>query len=198
MNQLQLFPSLQYSYPFTHIENFESDLFTGIIDGTGSCAIDLSRFANADLHTIIFYVVDEGYKLPAEGLAPQPYRCDAVSNILCTLNSNVVHNLSKQLYHLTNMLTGPLQGPAYTDYAVLESTQFTPNSYRCEPVYLTFTKNLAINEDSHLNNTWRLTNNKLKLMFNTTTVSPRYRLYASFYYNAVAQFKQGVSAIYIS
>ncbi len=68
-NQLQLFPSLKYNYPFTHMESFVSDKFTseGSSLGLGlgqKCSVELNQFANADLNKKSnFFLISRGLKV---------------------------------------------------------------------------------------------------------------------------------------
>lgn len=202
MNQLQLFPQLSYKYPFTHLDSFVSDVFVGRAY-PNICDINLNRFANADIIGIIFYVVRESNKMQnTDGLAPQPYNLETVQDVLVRLNSNIVHNLPQESWKLTNMLLGEHQDSSHYDCGILNDPAHTPSSVKCYPTYLPFTREWAIcnvGAEAELANTWRLTNNILSLQFRTPNADGiPCRLYATYLYNSIIQFSQGVSAVYIS
>jgi len=195
-------PALKYSYPFIHTQYFQSAVFNGAreSDGYQACSVDLNAFSNADLVGIVFYVINQTDKYPVSNNTPNPFNADPISNILVTFNGSTLYNLPYQSYRMTNMLSGP-QNPSYYPYSVVAAGNVNPfvsnpvNSYMC---FLDFSRERGACIGSHLFNVFRLPNQILRVQFNTSLSSgTQYRLYATYLYNAIAEFQNGTSLIRI-
>lgn len=195
-------PMLKYSYPFMHYQNFITPSFLGVRESDNSIVqLDLNTFANADLTSIVFWVVKDEDKTPTGNNSPNPWNFDEVSNIRLEFAGQTLFHYPYKSYKLTNMLCGGEQSASYTPVSVINPGTVNP--------FVSFPKNgYAINFEfsrlksncfhSHFFNTWRLTNQTLRLSFNTSQSSGiRYRAYCSYIYNGIIEFSNGTSAIYI-
>lgn len=193
-------PMLKYAYPFIHNQNFVVNSFTGVLSSSGSYVqVDLNTFANADLVAIMFYVVLDSDKNPTSNNSPNPFNCADITNVQLYFAGQILFNLPESVYRLTNMLCGPGQGASFIPSSVINTgsgNPFTSTPKNCYPVFFDFSRLRSTCFQDHLFNTWRLTNQTLRLQFNTPTTNA-YTLYATYFYNAVAEIQNGTSAIYI-
>lgn len=195
-------PNLNYSYPYIHSQYFQSQAFNGVrqSDQYQGCTIELNAFSNADLVGISFYVVAITDKAPVGNNSPNPFNTDDISNVLVTFNGSTLFNLPYQSYRLTNMLAGPQTGSQFANSITNPGTTapFTAFPKDCFMVYLDFSRERSACIQSHFFNVFRLPNQILRIQFNTTQGnSTQYRLYATYFYNAVVETSNGSSLIRI-
>lgn len=199
-------PDLLYTYPFIHSSSFVSAAFDGVRESGGfrACDVQLNSFANADLLGITFWVVREDAKVGTASTIPNPYVTDDISNVLVTFNGQTLFDYPGKAYKLTNMMIGEQQAssiPVIVQRSIVSTSNTTWDSYM---VFLDFARLRSACMGDHMYNTWRIPNQQLRIQFNTaygngtpSSVAVRYRLYATYFYNAVAEFQNGTSAIYI-
>ena len=114
-------PDLQYSMPFTLFQSFSSPVFQGVRESQGirGCQVTLSGLNNADLTSIVFYVVAVNSKMPENATTPKnPFHVDPISNVLVQYNGNTLFEFPGTSYKLAGMLTGK-QGAVYYKNQVL-------------------------------------------------------------------------------
>lgn len=195
-------PSLMYAYPFCHAQSFITPSFAGARVSSGNlCQMDLNTFANADLLAISLGVVLNTDRTPTGNNTPNPWNYAPLSNVQLSYAGQVLFQYpGYQAYRLTNMLTGSDQGESQIpgSYVFNGSTQpfssLPVDQYIC---WFDFSMKRSTCLHSHLFNTWRLTNQTLRLTFNTPQDTVQYTAYLTYYYNAVAELSNGTSSIYI-
>jgi len=198
---MQQAPELKYSYPFIHSQYYLSPAFEGKRESSGyqGCSIELNSFPNADLVGIAFYVVKVSDKNPTGGNSPNPFNADDISNVLVSFNGSTLFNFPAKSYKLTNMLAGP-QSASYYSNSVISPGSHAPflsnpkNNYMC---FLDFSRERSACLQSHFYNVFRMPNQILRVQFNTTEDTTSYRLIATYFVNAVAEFQNGTSVIRI-
>jgi hypothetical protein len=197
-------PGLVYSYPFIHHQSFSSPSFTGVrtSDPGTPCSVQLNQFANADLTGITLWVVSDADKFPGSSNTPNPWNCDNISNILVQFNGSTLFRMNGSAFKLCQMLSAPY-GAGYFENSVVAAgttAPFTSTPKNCYPVYLDFARlRASCIEAEHMFNTIRFPNQNLIITFNTQFGSGvTYRLYATYHYNAIAAFADGVSSIMIA
>ena len=194
--------SLEYSYPAIYSQNFVTSQFPGVRESDGSgVQVDLNTFLNADLVGIMFYVIANEDKRPPNNYTPNPFNMDPITNVILQFAGQTLFQFPGKAYRFTNMLGGSDQSASYVPTSLVEGrntlpVQSTPiNSY---PIFFDFSRLRSTCYGSHLFNTWRLTNQTLKLQFNTKYGATKlYKVYATFFYNSIIVFKNGCSAIFI-
>jgi len=197
-------PNLMYAYPFCHAQSFITPSFAGAPFVSGNLVqLDLNTFANADLLAISLTVVANNDRVPIGLNSPNPWNYQPLSNVQLQYAGQVLFNYpGYQAYRLTNMLTGGDQEASQIPGSFIAAgttSPFTSNpvdSYIC---WFDFSMKRSTCLHSHLFNTWRLTNQTLRLTFNTPllTVDQKATAYCTFYYNAVAEMSNGTSQIFI-
>lgn len=198
-NALIMNPELKYNMPFIHIQSFQSAPFVGVPEGSGgTCNVQLNQFANADLTCITFYAIKNSDKFATGNNTPNPFNCDEVSNIVLRWGGQTLANYPAKVYKLTNMLSEGQDSSAIPSMLVNPGTgpDFVSSGRDCYMVIFDFSQQRSVCLQSHFYNTRRLTNQTLDLSFNTTS-SDTYRVYATYYYNAVAELSNLTSSIYI-
>lgn len=195
-------PSLQYSYNICHAQNFVTQQFAGVraSDGVG-VQVDLNTFLNADLTAIMFYVVKNTDKLSGSTDSPNPFNMDNIYNIQLQFAGQTLMNYPGYTHRLANMLSGEYQSASYVPYSVISAgavSPFVSVPKNCYPVIFDFARERATCNFSHFFNTFRLTNQTLRLQFNTQFgPSVTYKCYCTFFYNGIIDFKNGTSSVYI-
>lgn len=194
-------PELRYAYPFILNQYYISPTFSGKTESSSyqGCSVDLNAFANGDLVGISFYVIKNSDKSPSGNNTPNPFNSDDISNLLVTFNGSTLFNLPAKSYKMTNMLAGPQSNSKYP-YSVVSAG--TTNPFISTPkdgymVFLDFSRERSACIQSHFFNTFRMPNQILRVQFNTTETDTEYRLIATYYYNACADFQNGTSLIKI-
>ncbi len=194
-------PSLMYCYPFIHAQAFQPPSFPGARFSDGSeVQLDLNTFANADLLAISFYVVKNTDKQPTALSTPNPFNCADIYNVKLTYAGQTLFNYPSKMYRLTNMLCGDQEASAIPSSIVLAGnvqpfSSFPHDGYM---VWFDFSRLRSVCMMDHLFNTWRLTNQTLRLTFNTPLGSAtQYTAYCTYFYNGCAELQNGTSAIYI-
>lgn len=195
-------PDLIYSYPFIHTQRFISPPFDGsrYSDALHGCQVQLNSFANADLVGIMFWVIADTDKQPVSNNSPNPWNTDNLCNILVTFNGSTLFNFPYQSYKLTNALIGDQQASYFHGSVIAPGavSPFVSTPKDCYPVFLDFARLRSACMQEHLFNTWRIPNQNILVQFNTQFGSSvSYKLYATYFYNGVAEFQSGTSAIYI-
>lgn len=195
-------PELCYSYPFVLTSRFLSAPFQGsrYTDSRQGCKIQLNSFNNADLLGIAFYVVRDDYKSPAANSTPNPFVLDELTDILVSFNGSTLFNLPGKSYKTTNCLIGEQQASYYQNSLVLPGAAppFTSVPKDCYPVFLDFARVRSACLGQEMQNTWRIGNQTILLEFSTQFGSNvSYKLYATYFYNAICEFQSGTSALYI-
>lgn len=195
-------PDLDYRMSFTHTQAFVSAPFQGVrASDNGVCQVTLNQFPNADLLGISFWVVKESDDIPVGGNSSNFCNTDVLSNVLVTFNGSVLFRLNgQQAYRLTNLLDAEMgasqwQGSVISAGAVAPFISAPKDMYM---VHLDFSRARAACMPNHLPNTLRIPSQNLQVTFNTQFSSgTSYRLYATYYMNALAQCAGGTSAIII-
>lgn len=195
-------PALKYSYPFIHNQYFQSASFPGVreSDGFQGCTVEMNSFSNADLVGIGFYVISQSDKFPTGGNSPNPFNADDISNVLLTFNGSTLYNLPGKAYRMTNMLSGPQSASYYGGSVINPGTvaPFVSNPKNEYMIYFDFSRERSACMQQHFFNVFRLPNQILRVQFNTSLGnSTMYRLYATYFYNAIAEFSNGTSLIRI-
>lgn len=194
-------PQLKYAYPFIHSQYYVSPVFTGKKESTSyqGCTVEMNAFSNADLVGVSFYVVKDTDKNPTGGNSPNPYNTEEISNILVSFNGSTLFNLPAKSYKLTNMMSGPQSASYYGNSIIKAGTTapFISNPKNCYMVFLDFARERSACMPSHFFNVFRMPNQILRVQFNTSEDSTNYRLFATYFYNAVAEFQDGTSVIRI-
>lgn len=197
-------PGLVYNYPFIHHQSFSSPSFAGVrtSDAGTPCQVTLNQFANADLTGITMYVVADGDKFPGGDNTPNPWNIDNISNILVQFNGSTLFRMNGSSFKLCGLLSAPY-GAGYFENSVVAAgttAPFVSTPKNCYPIFLDFSRlRAACMEGEHMNNTIRFTNQNLIVSFNTQYGNAvTYRLYATYHYNAIAAFADGVSSILIA
>jgi hypothetical protein len=199
--EMILSPSLQYAYPFTHAQSFTTPSFTGATFSSGRVVqLDLNTFANADLLAISLSVVANSDKSPTGLNTPNPWNYADIYNVRLEFAGQTLFQFPSKMYRLTNMLTGGQQESSAIPGSVVLAGTTQPFSSMPKDNYLIwfdFSRTRAICEMDHLYNTWRLTNQTLRLTFNTPLTDVQYTAYLTYFYNGVAELQNGTSSIYI-
>jgi hypothetical protein len=195
-------PDLIYSYPFIHAQRFVSGPFTGsrTSDTLRGCSVTLNSFANADLVGIVLWVVKDTDKNPVSNNSPNPYNTDELSDVLVSFNGSTLFNFPARSYKLTNALIGEQQASYFHNSVIAPgaTAPFSSIPKDCYPVFLDFARLRSACMQEHLFNTWRIPNQNMLIEFSTQFGSSvSYRLHATYFYNGIAEFQSGTSAIYI-
>lgn len=198
-NALIMNPDLKYNVPFIHKQSYQSPPFTGVIDGSGLCEVQLNQFANADLTCITVGVLLNSDLYPTGNNSPRPFNYDPISNVQLRWGGELIANFPSKIYRLTNMLAKHQDSAAIpiSNIGAGAVSPFTSQSKNAYMVVFDFSLMRSVCTQSHFYNTERLTNQTLSLTFNTST-SGQYRLYATYFYNAVAEIQNMTSAILIA
>jgi hypothetical protein len=162
--------------------------------------LDLNTFANADLLAISLGVVLNTDKQPTGLSTPNPWNFADIYNIQLSFAGQTLFQFPGKAYKLTNMLTGGDQDSSSIPGSVVLAGNTQPFSSVPRDNYLVwfdFSRLRSVCLHSHLFNTWRLTNQTLRLTFNTPLNNVQYTAYCTFFYNGVAELQNGTSAIYI-
>ena len=196
-------PDLIYPYPWIYSQYFQSSTFAGVreSDQYQGCSVELNAFPNADLVGIAFYVVSTTNKSPTGGNSPNPFNSDDISNVLVTFNGSTLFNLPGKSYRLTNILSGPDQDGTHYPNTIIDpgtTSKFTVTAKDNYMIYLDFSRERSACLGSHLFNVFRLPNQILRVQFNTTLGNTTtYRLYATYFMNAVIEVSNGSSLVRI-
>lgn len=194
-------PNLMYSYPMIHAQSFITPSFAGATGSSGNLVqLDLNTFANADLLAISLSVVANTDKQPTALSTPNPWNYADIYNVQLSFAGQTLFQYPGKAYQLTNILAGQEQeasmipGSYVFPGAVQPFNTVPKNNYL---VWFDFSRLRSTCLHSHLFNTWRLTNQTLRLTFNTPLNGILYTAYCTYFYNAVAELQNGTSAIYI-
>jgi len=197
-------PSLMYGYPFCHAQSFITPSFTGAPFVSGNMVqLDLNTFANADLLAISLTVVLNTDRTPTSVNSPNPWAYQPLSNVQLQYAGQVLFNYpGYQAYRLTNMLTGGDQEASQIPGSYIFNGTTQPFSSAPQDSYICwfdFSMKRSTCLHSHLYNTWRLTNQTLRLTFNTPLIptSQQATAYLTYYYNGCAEISNGTSQIFI-
>ena len=199
--EMILSPNLMYSYPFCHAQSFLTPSFTGQNFGSGNIVqLDLNTFANADLLAISLGVVLNTDKSPTSLSTPNPWNYADIYNVRLEFAGQTLFQYPGKMYRLSNMLTGGDQEASQIPGSIVLAGNTQPFSSVPKDNYLVwfdFSRLRSTCLHSHLFNTWRLTNQTLRLTFNTPLTGIQYTAYMTYYFNAFAELQNGTSAIYI-
>jgi hypothetical protein len=192
-------PSLMYAYPFIFTQSFNGGQVVGSSVQSSPCRAVLNTFLNADLLGIALTVVKASDISPSANSTPNPTNFADLSNVLVTFNGTTLFRYPGKSYKLANMAVGK-QGPGYMHGSVIApgaSSPFASTPVDAYQLYLDFSFERGACLHDHLQNVWRLPNQQIQVEFNTPETGVQYVVHATYFYNAVAEFQNGTSAVYI-
>ena len=198
-NMMQSNPDLIATYPFIHHQHFETNKFVGVKESSGSMvSIDLNGFINSDIVNICFWIVKNSDKYQSNNNSPNPFYARDMSNIRLVYNGNVLYNAPAKMHKLCNLL--PHQGAEGFDYSCIRPgnvSDFASDPVSCDLVHIDFSRLRSVClPEQHMYNTMRLSNQTLKLTFNTPDTD-EYTLYATYSYNSVVEIQNGITSIFM-
>jgi len=182
-----------YTYPFIHAQSFIPQIFAGQV--ASPVTITLQSFINADLLCISLGVVQQSYLTSSSGSAVNPFVYDRLKDVVLKYNGVVMYNAEEELYRLYNL------NSQFGSGKILNSFCSTPSASSPVDTYIIrfdFTRIKTLIYENQFQNVWRVPNNVMTIEFRTTT-SNNYVMFATYYYNGVAEIKSdGQSDIYFS
>lgn len=197
-------PELMYAYPFIHRQSFTPSNFTGVTAATslatpsgGGVSIPLLAFINADLVAISVGVVQTARMSNVAGTAsPSPFSYDDITNVSLSFNGLIMYTApgrSYKLYDIDSQVgNGKVLNSIIAPGAVAPFSSAPIDSYL---LFIDFARVRALSYEGKYANVWRIGNNTLTLNFNTTTAN-NYTMFATYYYNGVAEISNGETRIY--
>lgn len=192
-------PSMNYAYPFILAQSFNPPTFTGSNDPSTQCNVVLNTFQNADLLGIAISVVKVSDISPSASSTPNPFNYVDLSDVYVTFNGTTLFRYPGQSYKLANMAVGSQNGQYMLGSIVSPgaTSPFASTPVDSYMLYLDFSFERGACLHKHLQNTMRFPNQQIQIQFNTPESGVQYQLHATYFYNAVAEFQNGTSAIYI-
>ena len=201
--KMQQNPSLIMGYPFYHFQSYQTSFRS--VSGSLGVSVNLQSFINADLLGIMFGVMPAINQAPATtGDIINPLIYEEVTDVQCLFNGLVMHSTPGQSHKLTGMNT--VNDPIYIQQskinlpAVAGTGPFTSSPVNVYPVFIDFDMVRSMCFHKEYSNVWRIANNTLTLNFKTPNLADDTPcvLYASYYYNGIANVKGGETEIFFS
>jgi hypothetical protein len=197
-------PDLMYAYPFIHKQTFTPSTFNGSTDSSAPCTVPLLAFINADLIGMTVGVIRSDRLAPSGNLTPMPFGYDGgLSNITLDFNGLQMLNAPGRSHKLYG-IDSQVGCSKFLNSVVLGTTNATPFQSGGEDtytLYIDFSRVRALSFEGQYANVWRIGNNTLTLRFNTSAGTPQapvsYTLFATYFYNAVAEISNGETRIYM-
>lgn len=187
-------PDSMYGYPFIHSQSFVPSDVTTSNQGKGN--IVLQSFINADLVTVMVGIINVDDINPADNSSPNPFNYENLKNVRLTFNGLVMYAAIEDSYKLIQ--TDTSSGAGYWHGSVITPGNTAPFSSNPKDTYLLimdFTRLRSMCYDRQYSNTWRIGQNTMTLEFDALP-DTKYRVYASYLYNGIAEITQGETRIF--
>lgn len=199
-NKLSRNPELSMLYPFIHCQSFNPAAFYGSTNASTPVSIPMQAFINADLLAMTICVIETNKLAPNGYAAPNPFDFDDISNIQLLWNGTILYNAPFDSWKAMTMRSA--LGPQYFKNSIIQSNDsgiapFMSNPKNVYPLHIDFSRIRSTTFEGKLQNVFRIANQTLTLQLNTSKGSDtQYQLFATFYYNGVAQVQQGQTSVY--
>lgn len=187
-------PSSMYPYPYIYAQSYPVP--TQTTDANGVINFDLQSFKNGDLMGIGFSVVkNSDYDSGSTG-APNPFNYVDLLDIEIQHDGQIMYNSPGYLYKLAQMETA--ECPQYWNGSVINS-----NNEESIPInnYLficDFSRLRSVCYHDKFYNTFRIAQNTITAQMTLPESATQYRIFATYYYNAIYEFQDGDSNLIIS
>lgn len=189
-------PELMYAYPFIHKQQYTQAPFTGSTDVANPNNIPLLAFINADLVGMTIGIVRASRYSPTASSTPSPFAYDNLSNIQLSFNGLIMYDAPGRAYKLYG-IDSQVGAPKVLNSVVNagNTTPFTSGPVDTYTLYIDFSRIRSLAFEGKYANVWRIGNNTLTLRFNTETTE-QYNIFATYFYNGVAEISNGETRVY--
>jgi hypothetical protein len=189
-------PDLMYAYPFIHKQTYTPSIFTGSTTAASPVSIPLLAFINADLVGMSIGVVRQSRLAPAASSTPSPFAYDNLRNVTLSFNGLIMYQAPEQAYKLWN-IDSQVGSSSLANSVVLPGNvaPFFSGPTDTYMLNIDFSRTRCLSFEGRYANVWRIGNNTLTLNFLTETTES-YTLFATYYYNGVAEVSNGETRIY--
>jgi hypothetical protein len=192
-------PDLMYAYPFIHKQSFTPSSFLGVSAASGTVSIPLLSFINADLTGMTIGIVPQSRLAPSASSTPSPFAYEELSNIQLLFNGTLYYNAPGRAYKLWGI--DSQVGSSYLENSVVapgSTSPFTSGPVNSYTLYVDFARIRTAAFEGRYQNVWRIGNNTLSLQFNTPpgTDGASYVMFATYWYNGVAEVSNGETRVY--
>lgn len=191
-------PELMYAYPFIHKQSFSPSAITGSAAPNPTVSVPLLAFINADLVAITVGVIQTSRLSSPTSTSdsPSPFAYDNITNVSLEFNGLLMYTApgrSNRLYSIDSQVgSSKVLNSVIAAGGVAPFTSAPVDTYT---LYIDFARIRSMSYEGRYANVWRIGNNTLTLRFNTETAN-QYTVFATYYYNGVAEISNGETRIY--
>lgn len=199
-NKLAMNPELSMLYPFIHCQSFTPAAFYGSKNIATPVNIPVQAFINADLLAMTVHIIKSANLSPLNNANANPFDFDPIKNVMLTWNGTILYNAPEDSWKCMSMRSS--MGPQYFQNSIIVPNAagiapFMSNPKDCYPLHIDFSRIRSCSFEGKFQNVFRIANQTLTLMFNTSEgPETQYQAFFTFYYNGVAQVQQGQTSVY--
>jgi hypothetical protein len=190
-------PELMYAYPFIHKQTFTPSSI--VASSTVDVVVPLLAFINADLLGMSIGVVNNGSLTPGGNSTPSPFNYVDLTDVRLEFNGLLMFNAPGRAYKLwgidsqvgaSKLLNSVVAAGASDPVASSPVDSYT--------LYIDFARIRSLSFEGQYANVWRIGNNTLTLRFKTPAAidGNTCTLFATYFYNGVAEVSNGETRIY--
>lgn len=187
--------SLIYSYPFIHVQTFNTSTLE-VKNNGDTLQLNLLSFINADLLSIGIVFLKQSIGFPTNNDAVNPLFFQLIQSPILRFNGLVMNDTPGNLWRLVSMHSEI--GADFFDNSLITGNSNLTFATLADKTYILmidFSRIRSLSYEGKYQNVWRIGNNTLDLTV-TFPLAGTYKPFISYYYNGIAEIQNGQTRIF--